>query len=131
MEDDYETGRTIVDEVIPFSLEYYLGINPENEDEDDFDDVDDGEDGEGDHDIENDDTDEDDDKKKGKKGEKVYTFIDKRLVKSQVTQAKVRRIKMGKIKNPRKVRVKKKLTANNNEFIIINNNIIEMSNTKK
>lgn len=73
MEDDYEVGRTIVDEVIPFSLEYFLGINPENEDED-FDDVDD-DDEEGDDDAEEDnDTDEDDGKKKGKKGEKVSLY---------------------------------------------------------
>ena len=29
MEDDFEVGRTIIDELVPFSLEYYLGINPE------------------------------------------------------------------------------------------------------
>lgn len=75
MEDDYETGRTILDEVIPFSLEYFLGINPENEDED-YDDVDDDDkEGDDDEDKEEDnDTDEDDGKKKGKKAEKVLIY---------------------------------------------------------
>ena len=59
MEADYEIGRTFADELIPYSLEYFLGINPENDDED-FDDVDEDED---DKDG-GDETDSDDGKKK-------------------------------------------------------------------
>lgn len=59
IDDDFEIGKTIAEEVIPYSLEYFLGINP---DDDDFEDVDEEED----DDDEDEDEDEDsgDDKKK-------------------------------------------------------------------
>lgn len=69
---DYEIGKTIAEECIPFSLEYYLGINPE---EDDYEDCDEEDDEENDDDDEEEDdkkdSDEDDkDKKKHKKDRK-------------------------------------------------------------
>lgn len=64
MENDFEVGRTIQDEVVPYSLEYFLGINPENED-DECDDEDCDEDHHGhDHDDGSNDSDEDHDNKK-------------------------------------------------------------------
>ncbi|CAD8086586.1 unnamed protein product [Paramecium sonneborni] len=60
IDEDYEIGKTIAEEVIPYSLEYFLGINPDDED---FEDVDEDEDDE-DDDEEEDDDDEGDDKKK-------------------------------------------------------------------
>jgi len=48
MEQDFEIGGIIVDECVPYSLEYYLGVKAEGEDEDfeedDEDDDDDGKD---------------------------------------------------------------------------------------
>lgn len=49
MENDFEIGKTIQEEVVPYSLEYFLGINPEHEDdglgeEDEDEDQDDDED---------------------------------------------------------------------------------------
>jgi nucleosome assembly protein 1-like 1 len=58
MESDFEVGRTIADEIIPYSLEYYLGINPEHDD-DECDD----EDCDEDHDHDDDDEDDDNHKK--------------------------------------------------------------------
>ena len=59
LEDDFEVGRTLADEVIPFSLEYFLGINPEESDFEDVDEEDDddekGDDGEEDDNKDNDD----------------------------------------------------------------------------
>ena len=60
MENDFEVGRTIQDEVIPYSLEYFLGINPEAEDDEcDDEDCDDDH-----HDVGSNDSDEDHDNKK-------------------------------------------------------------------
>lgn len=59
IDDDFEIGKTIAEEVIPYSLEYFLGINP---DDDDFEDVDEEEDD--DEDDEDEDEDSGDDKKK-------------------------------------------------------------------
>jgi hypothetical protein len=67
METDYEIGRNFTDELIPYSLEYYLGINPENDDE--FDDVDEEEDDDKDKDE---DDDSEDDKKKKKVTDRLY-----------------------------------------------------------
>lgn len=69
LEDDFEIGRTLADDVIPFSLEYFLGINPEDSD---YEDVDEEDDEKGDaDDDEDDDKDKDDedseDEKKNKK----------------------------------------------------------------
>jgi nucleosome assembly protein 1-like 1 len=64
MEEEYEISRTIVDELIPYSLEYYLGINPENDDYEDEEDCDDDEDGD------DKDSDEDGDEEKDKKDKK-------------------------------------------------------------
>ena len=54
MEKDFELGRTLMDEVIPYCLEYYLGINPDNSDYEDAEDIedDDDEDDEDDEDTE-------------------------------------------------------------------------------
>lgn len=58
LENDYEIAGVIVDEMQPYSLEYYLGI--QHEGDEDFG-------GEGDEDDEDDDDDEDGGDKKGKK----------------------------------------------------------------
>lgn len=43
MDIDFELGGSIIDECVPYSLEYYLGVKAEGEDddEDDEDDLDD------------------------------------------------------------------------------------------
>lgn len=64
LEDDFEIGRTLADDVIPFSLEYFLGINPE---ESDFEDVDEEDDEKGDDDDDDDDKDDDDSEEDKKK----------------------------------------------------------------
>lgn len=64
IDEDYEIGKTIAEEVIPYSLEYYLGINPEGED---YEDLDDDED---DDDEDDEDGDDDDDDKKKKSNRK-------------------------------------------------------------
>lgn len=65
-ESDFELGRSLAEELIPYSLEYFLGVQPEE----DYEDMDDDEDGE-DFDDEDDEDDEDDGDKKGKgKGKK-------------------------------------------------------------
>lgn len=50
LEQDFEIGGVIVDEVLPYSLEYYLGI--EHEGDEDFGDEDEDEEGEGEDDDE-------------------------------------------------------------------------------
>ena len=47
IEDDFEIGGIIVDEILPYALEYYLGIkHDEGEEDGDFDDDMDSDDGE-------------------------------------------------------------------------------------
>lgn len=87
MEIDYEVGRTFTDELIPFSLEYYLGINPEEEDE--FDDEDD--------DKGDDDEDEDSDDDKKKKVPKSNIFSN--LARSLVTPQRGRRTRKREVTN--------------------------------
>ncbi|CAK81442.1 unnamed protein product (macronuclear) [Paramecium tetraurelia] len=64
IDEDYEIGKTIAEEVIPYSLEYFLGINPDDED---YEDVDEDEDDEDDEDEEDDDDEGDDKKKKSQR----------------------------------------------------------------
>ena len=40
LETDFELGGAIIDECVPYSLEYYLGVKAEGEDDDDEDDED-------------------------------------------------------------------------------------------
>lgn len=56
---EYEVGRAFLEEIVPFSVEFYLNINPDDgfEDEDEDEDFED----------EDDDDDDEDDKKKKKK----------------------------------------------------------------
>lgn len=61
MDIDYDIARMIIDEIIPYSLEYYLGVKI-NDDYDDIEDLDaDSEE------SENSDQEDDDKKKKGAK----------------------------------------------------------------
>jgi nucleosome assembly protein 1-like 1 len=59
MDTDFDIARMIIDEIIPYSLEYYLGVKI-NDDYDDIEDLDAESDESGDEDSE-------DEKKKGKK----------------------------------------------------------------
>jgi nucleosome assembly protein 1-like 1 len=64
---DYDVGRNFVEEIVPFSLELYLGIKPSfDHDDEDFEDEDEEED---------DDEDDEDDGKKKKKGKKVIYYL--------------------------------------------------------
>jgi len=62
---DQDIGRTLVEEVIPYAIEYFLGVKQGEEDEDGYDDIEE-EDEEDCH--SDDDHDHDHDHKKGKKG---------------------------------------------------------------
>jgi nucleosome assembly protein 1-like 1 len=71
MEQDFEIGGIIVDECVPYSLEYYLGVKAEGEDED-FEDDDDDDDDEGKDEGKGDSEDEPPKKNKSKgKGDKA------------------------------------------------------------
>lgn len=63
LEQDFEIGGVIVDEVLPYSLEYYLGV--EHEGDDDF-----GDDGEEEEGSDSDDGEAKEGKKKNKKDSK-------------------------------------------------------------
>lgn len=100
---DYEIGKTIAEECIPFSLEYYLGINPE---EDDYEDCDEEDDEENDDDDEEEDDkkDSDEDDKDKKKHKKVYSAPKGRTGRKAATA-----------RNRTKLQRHRSKTANNND----------------
>lgn len=67
MDIDYDIASNIVDEGIPYSLEYYLGIREEGEEGDEHDDHHDED--------EDDDADLDDEEEESAKNKKVFYFI--------------------------------------------------------
>lgn len=102
IDEDYEVGKTIAEEVIPYSLEYYMGINPEGED---YEDLDDDED---DDDEDDEDGDDDDDDKK-KKSVLLLSNI-RRIERRAVTARNLIRIRRERPKS---------LNANNNDCVCV------------
>ena len=66
MDVDYDLGRLLIDEIIPYSIEYFLGVNDDGK----HDEPEDKDNKKGEDDEFSDDDDEEDTKKKSKKTKK-------------------------------------------------------------